>query len=60
MLSGLFLIAPIIGTRFSTFPGEFNQGLQTKNVQKTSSKVAKSLRKINVDTLINLECSTQT
>ena len=47
--------ASIIDTRFSAFPGEFNQGLQTKNVQKTSSKVAKSLRKLNVDMLINLK-----
>ena len=26
--------ASIIGTRFSTFPGEFNQGLQTKMYKK--------------------------
>ena len=42
-----------IGTRFSTLPGEFNQGLQTNCTEKIDEISLKVKRKLNVDTLIN-------
>ena len=45
--------ASIIGTRLSAFPGEFNQGLQTKLYWKLDENSKKVKRKLNVDTLIN-------